>query len=155
MQIINRLLGTDIRNYFRFCPLCYAENSIQPQISNVRGMGIKDYITCTSCGAKWHIGIGTYSVNAGRLNWAQLVTDGVNGNGAQLLGKKDKPEFWQRTALEGRKAMPKVREAQPPVTIREKETIIKEIVMIPCKYCGGLMPQASVFCPNCGARRTA
>jgi len=36
-----------------------------------------------------------------------------------------------------------------------KETIIKEVVMIPCKYCGGLMPQTSVFCPNCGARRTA
>jgi hypothetical protein len=33
--------------------------------------------------------------------------------------------------------------------------IIKEVVLIPCAYCGGLMPQASIFCPNCGARRKA
>ena len=31
--------------------------------------------------------------------------------------------------------------------------IVKEVVLIPCSYCGGLMPQTSVFCPNCGARR--
>lgn len=37
-----------------------------------------------------------------------------------------------------------------PVT---KEVITKEIVMIPCKYCGALMPQTSTFCPECGARR--
>ena len=40
-------------------------------------------------------------------------------------------------------------QASPIVT---KETI-KEVVLIPCAYCGGLMPQASLFCPNCGARR--
>ena len=37
----------------------------------------------------------------------------------------------------------------------EKERARKEIIMIPCRYCGGLLPQASTFCPNCGARRTA
>lgn len=31
--------------------------------------------------------------------------------------------------------------------------VIKEIVLIPCSYCSELMPQTSVFCPNCGARR--
>ena len=35
-----------------------------------------------------------------------------------------------------------------------KETI-REVVLIPCAYCGGLMPQTSLFCPNCGARRRA
>jgi len=35
----------------------------------------------------------------------------------------------------------------------QKEVITKEVVMIPCKYCSGLMPQISVFCPNCGAQR--
>lgn len=34
---------------------------------------------------------------------------------------------------------------------REKETIVKEVVMTPCKYCGELMPQTAAFCPNCGA----
>lgn len=35
----------------------------------------------------------------------------------------------------------------------EKETIIKEVVMVPCVYCGGLMPQTATFCSNCGAAR--
>jgi hypothetical protein len=38
--------------------------------------------------------------------------------------------------------------------IREKE-VVREVVMIPCKYCGSLMPQTDVVCPHCGARRTA
>jgi hypothetical protein len=42
--------------------------------------------------------------------------------------------------------------AQP--MIREKE-IIREVVMIPCKYCGSLMDQTATVCPNCGAKRTA
>jgi hypothetical protein len=127
---------------------------VKPEISSVRGM--KDYVTCTACGAKWHIGIGkNVNWNAGKVNWAELEIDGIDRKGGPLLGRREKPEFWQHMALEGRKVMPKVKEELPSVTVREKETIIKEIVMIPCKYCGGLMPQASVFCPNCGARRTA
>ena len=31
--------------------------------------------------------------------------------------------------------------------------VVREVVLIPCAYCSGLMPQTSVFCPNCGARR--
>ncbi len=31
--------------------------------------------------------------------------------------------------------------------------VTREVVLLPCSYCGGLMPQTSVFCPNCGARR--
>jgi hypothetical protein len=34
-----------------------------------------------------------------------------------------------------------------------REVIVKEIVMVPCQYCGGLMPQTSSFCPGCGAPR--
>ena len=37
--------------------------------------------------------------------------------------------------------------------VREKE-IVREIVMIPCKYCGTLMPQTETACSNCGAKRT-
>jgi hypothetical protein len=39
-----------------------------------------------------------------------------------------------------------------PEVVKET-TIVKEVVMIPCRYCGTLMPQTSTFCPNCGARR--
>jgi hypothetical protein len=31
----------------------------------------------------------------------------------------------------------------------------QEVVMVSCRYCGGLIPDTSVFCSNCGARRTA
>jgi hypothetical protein len=44
--------------------------------------------------------------------------------------------------------------APPPPQMVSKETI-REVVLIPCAYCGGLMPQTSVFCPNCGAGRRA
>lgn len=30
----------------------------------------------------------------------------------------------------------------------------QEVVMLPCRYCGGLMPDTSLFCPNCGAKRS-
>ena len=36
-----------------------------------------------------------------------------------------------------------------------KEVIVKEVVMVPCQYCGGLMPTTSTFCPGCGAPRKA
>ncbi len=39
--------------------------------------------------------------------------------------------------------------------IKEKEIITKEVVMIPCQYCRGLMVQTSTFCSNCGAKRKA
>ena len=35
----------------------------------------------------------------------------------------------------------------------EKERLSKAIIMIPCQYCGGLVPQASAECSNCGAKR--
>lgn len=41
--------------------------------------------------------------------------------------------------------------AQP--VIKEKE-VVREVVMIPCKYCGALMDQLATVCPNCGAKRT-
>lgn len=45
--------------------------------------------------------------------------------------------------------------SQLSAVTREKETIVKEVVMIPCEYCGGLEPQTSVYCPHCGAKRKA
>ena len=43
-------------------------------------------------------------------------------------------------------------------TIQNQATVQREvihtIVMIPCKYCQGLMDQTLTACPNCGAKRT-
>jgi hypothetical protein len=37
--------------------------------------------------------------------------------------------------------------------ILKEKVIVKEVVMLPCQYCGSLMPQTSLFCQHCGARR--
>ena len=42
-------------------------------------------------------------------------------------------------------------QAQSATVQRE---VIHTIVMIPCKYCQGLMDQTLTACPNCGAKRT-
>lgn len=39
---------------------------------------------------------------------------------------------------------------KPPVSNKE---VVREVVLIPCAYCSGLMPQTSTVCPSCGARR--
>jgi uncharacterized paraquat-inducible protein A len=43
---------------------------------------------------------------------------------------------------------------QEQKVIREKE-IVKEVVMVPCVYCGSLIPQTALFCTTCGAGRKA
>ena len=35
----------------------------------------------------------------------------------------------------------------------EKERASEAIIMIPCQYCGVLIPLSSTICPNCGAKR--
>ena len=50
--------------------------------------------------------------------------------------------------------LPSSESSTSPQVVKET-TVVKEIVMIPCRYCGALMPQTSTFCPNCGAKRTA
>lgn len=38
--------------------------------------------------------------------------------------------------------------------VQESErVVVKEVVLIPCEYCGKLMPQADTVCSNCGATR--
>jgi hypothetical protein len=62
-------------------------------------------------------------------------------------------------AIEGRPDVTsttvEIQVAPPSVSpvIQEKE-IVREVVMIPCKYCGTLMVQTETVCPNCGAKRT-
>ena len=54
----------------------------------------------------------------------------------------------QTIAYEVQVARPQV---NPPSSSVVKE--VREVVLLPCSYCSGLMPQTSIFCPNCGARR--
>ena len=65
-----------------------------------------------------------------------------------LMESKDRPNI-QTPIYEVQITKPQA--SQPGQTVMKEVT--KEVVLIPCSYCGGLMPQTSVFCPNCGARR--
>ena len=47
--------------------------------------------------------------------------------------------------------LPPTVQAQTATLQRE---VIHTVVMIPCKYCQGLMDQTLTACPNCGAKRT-
>lgn len=42
-----------------------------------------------------------------------------------------------------------------PTTVTTERIVEREVVMIPCKYCGSLFPQTTTTCPNCGAQRKA
>lgn len=34
-----------------------------------------------------------------------------------------------------------------------REVVVKEVVMVPCQYCGGLMRETEMQCPHCKAPR--
>lgn len=42
----------------------------------------------------------------------------------------------------------------PTMQTAVQREVIRTVVMIPCKYCQGLMDQTLTACPNCGAKRT-
>lgn len=49
---------------------------------------------------------------------------------------------------------PAEEEIEPLIPVKEiKEIITREVVMLPCEFCGTLMLQTATSCPNCGARK--
>jgi hypothetical protein len=41
-----------------------------------------------------------------------------------------------------------------PTTVTVEKIVEREVVMIPCKFCGSLFPQTVTTCPKCGAARS-
>jgi hypothetical protein len=56
---------------------------------------------------------------------------------------------------ENREILVAKQQTPPPSPQMVSKETVREVVLIPCSYCSGLMPQTSLFCPNCGARRRA
>jgi hypothetical protein len=72
-----------------------------------------------------------------------------------VIAVKDRPDVVSSVS-EIQVAQPTVVQAAPTVQAAPVvKEVIREIVMIPCRYCGGLMPQTETTCPKCGAKRTA
>jgi hypothetical protein len=65
-----------------------------------------------------------------------------------VLEAKDRPKI-QTATYEIQVARPQITQSSPTIM----KEVQREVVLIPCTYCSGLMPQTSIFCPNCGARR--
>lgn len=57
--------------------------------------------------------------------------------------------FMRSKLIEKRNAQPITQHTE---TIKEKQVIQREIVKVPCKFCGNLNELATTrFCPSCGA----
>jgi sporulation-control protein spo0M len=87
------------------------------------------------------------NIPAGGRSTFHSVDQSVSWSLKGVIAVEDRPDITSSTT-EIQVSPPS---AQP--VIKEKE-IIREVVMIPCKYCGALMPQTDTVCPNCGAKRT-
>lgn len=77
-------------------------------------------------------------------------------SGRETFQGVDRTVRWFLTAnmrVKGRRSIKVSKEilvSKPSVLVKE---IVREVVLIPCSYCGGLIPQTSTFCPHCGAKR--
>jgi hypothetical protein len=74
---------------------------------------------------------------------ARTVTWTIKG----VVGIKGRPDVTSPTAG--------IQVAGAPTTITMEKIVEREVVMIPCQYCGGLFPQTVTTCPKCGAQRRA
>jgi hypothetical protein len=99
----------EVLNYFQYCPLCLARDSIRFEW----GSRI-DYTACTECGAKWHLDYGLTG-----FHWARLVKGDTSGRASkELLEEKHEPYFWMLMALEGLKLKTLVTPPKCPIEVR-------------------------------------
>src|SRR5207245_9449983 len=136
----------DVQTYFRYCPLCYSENAFTINVK--KGWGGQDRIVCSNCGGKLNFSVGKWRWSFGKLESAELATDGVDGRGASLIGKREKPEFWQEIALKGRRSVTLPKNEPSPVMVKE---VAREVVLIQCRSCGARYQQGTPRCLTCGA----
>jgi len=70
----------------------------------------------------------------------------VDRDGNERWGTPEQVKEWQQEEKERERL-------EKAVVVREKETIIKEIVKVRCPYCGKLYGESLDKCPYCGASR--
>ena len=79
-----------VHEFFPCCPICGSEKIVvHPSLAG------EDSLSCSGCGAKWHIHMGF----AG-LNWAELSVEAGDGKGKELLGVRLDRDEWQRMSLQ-------------------------------------------------------
>jgi len=86
----------DVKAYFRVCPLCYREDSMDVEVKDHwGGLSQKSYIFCKECGAKWFVPTDLW----GYVKSAQPVSAGMDGKGADMLQIEQPLGFWQGMGL--------------------------------------------------------
>jgi hypothetical protein len=90
----------------------------------------------------------TINIPAGGRPTFKSIDSSVAWPVKAVIAVEDRPDVTSQTA--------EIQVTQPSAAqvIKERE-VIHEVVMIPCKYCGALMPQTDIACPHCGAKRSA
>jgi hypothetical protein len=78
--------------------------------------------------------------------------DGWPGDVSEVIASISTARQRQLHAIAGSASSPAQATPQNSVStiVRERE-IIREVVRLPCRFCGGLVDQTVVKCPNCGA----
>jgi flagellar biosynthesis/type III secretory pathway M-ring protein FliF/YscJ len=70
----------------------------------------------------------------------------VDEYGNEKWGTKEEVREWQQEQREQERL-------DKGLVVREKETVIREIVKVRCQYCGRLYEEMQEKCPHCGASR--
>lgn len=92
----------------------------------------------------------TLNISAGAKETLYSIDHYVKWMFYAVLQARERPNL-QTPTYELQVVRPQINPSSPAVM----KEVTREVVLIPCTYCSGLMPQTSIFCPNCGARRKA
>lgn len=88
----------------------------------------------------------------------------IPSGGQPSCSSMDRRVTWEIKGVIGVNGRPDVTSSSYPIqvamapaapTVITEKIVEREVVMIPCQYCGSLFPQTTTTCPKCGAQRKA
>jgi len=109
-------------------------------------------MTCQNCGATWEPDMRH------DVEWiftsATLIRLGKERKGSSLLNRMYSADFWKELAT----PTPATRSEEDPNPTKaprmpSRVVIIREVVKIRCRYCGGLFDEVQDRCPYCEGKR--
>ena len=87
-----------------------------------------------------------------RLIAAKLLSASSQGKGNDLMNRMYSMDFWSKMCSE-REGKQKPETSEETGGETQRIVIIREIVKLRCRYCGGLYDEAKDRCPYCGGIR--
>jgi predicted RNA-binding Zn-ribbon protein involved in translation (DUF1610 family) len=96
----------EVREFFPVCPLCGNESR---RIKIVKSFG-KDTMTCTNCGAKWHLYCSSGLFPG--FKRARLEVEADDGTGKELLQRQIENNQWEEMARKARNRQKAIQQSQ-------------------------------------------